>query len=69
MRSNKIWYVYNLCTILTIFFLKKLTFGYVGPTHRKTDPIINFKKKIIEIIQELCQKLYNNHFSKSNNAT
>jgi hypothetical protein len=28
----------------------------------KTDPIVSLKK-VIRVIQELCQELYNNHFS------
>jgi hypothetical protein len=49
-------------SITFFFFFLKSNIRYVGPSCRKTDPIVSLKK-VVEVVQELCQELYNNHFS------
>jgi hypothetical protein len=41
------------CTILIIFFKKKLNVEYVGLTCRETYLIVNVKKKNCRVIQKL----------------
>jgi len=44
------------------FFFFKSNIRYVRSTGRKTDLTVSLKK-VVEVVQELCQELYNNHFS------
>jgi hypothetical protein len=39
--------LYNSCITPTTFL--KLNIGYIGPTYKKTDPIISLKKKLLEL--------------------
>jgi hypothetical protein len=54
----RLQFSYSLYTTQTFFIFFKLTIGCVGPICRKIYPIVNLKKKLLE----LCQELYNNHY-------
>jgi len=54
------------CTILTQLFhnsnniFLKSTIEYLGPTCRKTNPMVDHKKKVIRVVQKLCKSCARN---------
>jgi len=46
------------------FFLRSII-KYLGPTCRKTNPMVDHKKKIVRVMQELCKNHYSNNNFKS----
>jgi hypothetical protein len=58
-KKKKLLELYkSYTTIISQLFLIS-TIRYLKPTCRKTNPMVDQKKKVIRVVQ----KLYNNHFS------